>query len=393
MAQSDSIDPKSTDNRKPPNVAWMSLVLILAVIIGVIVWSVFAKIDVSVKASGKVIPSLRLQVIQHFEGGIIKKINVREGQVVKKGQVLVQLDDTRFKVAYEENLAKYYVIQGEIARLTAEATGNKEIEFTTGFKAKHPNIVAIQKKLFNANRRALAAELTTLKKSYDLTQRELKIILPLVKERVMSEVDKIKLDRQLNTLKGKMQEKIALTRSKAQSELTRLLAEKAVLEKKIIADRDRLQRSSIRAPIDGIVNKVYVTTIGEVVHSGAKILEMVPVEPKLTIRVQVPPRDIAFIGKGQEATVYVSAYTYSTYGFLKAKVLNVSADTITDKDGNTYYEVLLVTDKNYLGTKEKPLRIFPGMDVIVHIITDQRTVFQYMTKPFYDVYRDALRER
>jgi membrane fusion protein, adhesin transport system len=373
--------------------AWVMLYLILAIIAAAFVWAYFAEVDMVTVAHGKVVPSSHVQVIQNLEGGLIKKILVHEGDTVKKGQVLIQLDPTRFKAAFESDSTKHAVLSAEIARLTAEFDNRDHLKFPEDLAENHPDIVRNAEKIFQTNRKALQDQLTVLRKSYNYTKQELDVIAPLAREGVMSKLDKIRLQKSLVETQQRILEKEEQYRSTTRNALNKAKAELAVLNQTIAATRDRMQRTVVRSPVNGIIKKIYISTIGEVIDPGMKMMEVVPLDDKLTIKAFVKPDDIGFIKPGDKANVKISAYDYATYGSIPATITTISADAITDNNSKSFYQVLLQTDKNHLGKDSQQLRIMPGMTATVDILTGKKTILNYLLKPFVNAKDTALRER
>jgi len=380
-------------SRNVPMAAANALYLLFLIIIVGFIWAAFASVDTVTVAQGKVIASSELQEVQNLEGGIVKEILIHEGEKVKKGQLLVKLDDTRFLSDHKQGLAKSAVLDAEMIRLKAESEGKNEIHFPEAFEKANPDLVEYTKQLFERNTTALNKSLAVMRKSRDLMKKELNIVAPLAKQGVMSDVEQIRLERQLNALNGQILDKIQTAQSEARDKLNNVKDEYTILVEKLIETKDRLARTNIYSPVNGIVNQVYVSTIGEVVKPGDNIVEIVPIGEKLIIQAYVLPSDIGFIHPGEKATVKVSAFDFSIYGGLDAVVDNISADSITDKEGRSFYEVKLTADKTNLGTKEKPLMIMPGMTVTANIITGNKTILEYILKPFYKARYGALHER
>ncbi|MEM1244383.1 MAG: HlyD family type I secretion periplasmic adaptor subunit [Pseudomonadota bacterium] len=369
------------------------LYLIIALLVFACAWAYFAKIETFTIAQGKVVPASRIQVIQHLEGGIVKAINVKEGEVVKKGQFLMELDDTRFAAAYNSDSVKKAVLVAEVARLNAELEGLQQIKFPENFTKQHPNIASNAARIFKINKNALEEQLQVLKKSYQLSEKELKVIGPLADQGIMSKLDKLKLEKNLAAIQSQILEKQEQYRSTTRDALNKAKAELNVLNESITANKDRLLRTDIYSPVDGIVNKINVSTIGEVVDPGEQIMEIVPLDDKLSIKASIKASDIGFIKPGDKALIKVSAFDYARYGGLDAKLVSISADSFADKQGKNFYEVTLVTDKNYIGTNKDKLRIIPGMTVTVNIITGEKSILNYLLSPLQSVQQSALRER
>lgn len=387
-------DSKEVVSSERPRFAYFVSIVILLLIVFSFVWAAYSNLEEVTNADGKIDVSGQLQVIEHLEGGIVKSINVREGQVVKKGQLLVQLDKTRFASDHQEGVAKLKVLEAEQVRLIAEANGDSEIVFSDQFIKENPKLVENTIQLFQSNTKALNENLAILNKNYDLMQKELNIIRPLVKSRVMSDVDLIRLERQSNDLSTQMLERKENVRQTARDGLNKVNAEYAVLKERLKGTKDRMDRDDIISPVDGVVNQMFVTTLGEVIQAGHKILDIVPAGNKFIVKVNLRPADVGFVHPGQEALIKVSAYDFSIYGGLPAIVKDISADAVVDDKGLPFYVVKLQTEKNSLVGKDgKPLNLMPGMTVTASIITGHKSILDYILKPFYKAKFEALRER
>lgn len=360
------------------------LVLILSII-----WAHFAILDEVTSGEGKVIPSSQIQVIQNLEGGIVNKLYVHEGEIVQNNQVLMQIDNVRFNATYMESQKKIATLLIQITRLTAEMQ-NKPFVAPESFIKENPHLVDAEKALYDSR----MEELNQLKITLELAVRELNMSKPLVAKGAVSEVEIIQLQRNVNEIQGK----IFQFKSQALEQLNKLKGELAALQETTLADKDRLARTTVRSPVKGIVKRIKVNTIGGVIQPGMDIIEIVPMDDTLLIEAKIKPSDIGFIKLGQNATVKLTAYDYSIYGGLTGKVEQISADTITDdtpsaQKEETYYLIRVRTDKNFLGTPEKPMYIIPGMMATVDILTGHKSVLHYILKPLIKAKQTALRER
>ncbi|MGX6642195.1 HlyD family type I secretion periplasmic adaptor subunit [Legionella pneumophila] len=365
-------------------ILWTSLLFFIVAII----WANYAILDEVTTGQGKVIPSSEVQVIQNLEGGIIQNIFVKEGQIVKKDQILMQIDNTRFMASYAEAEKKIDALEIEIIRLNAEISDTKPV-FPDKFIKTYPHLVQDQLSLYESRMR----ELNQLKKSLELAQKELDLTRPLLKGGSVSEVEVIRLERSVSEIKGNIEK----FKSEELDKLNKARTELFALIEANKADKDRLTRTTVRSPVYGIVKQIKTTTIGGVVQPGSDLLEIVPLDDTLLIEAKIRPSDIGFIHPGQKAMVKITAYDFSIYGGLEGVVEHISADTIidekTDKKEESYYIVKVRTDKNYLGTEKKPLPIIPGMQATVDILTGQKSVLQYLLKPILKAKQSALRER
>jgi len=366
--------------KRSPKWIWISLYLTLIIVITAIVWSYYAKIDVYVVGTGSVEPSAHTQVVQNLEGGIIKSIDVKEGDHVKKEQVLMRLDDTRFKAAYQKDVVRLAILQVRIQQLKAQAAGHSQLEFSPQMRRQYPDIVKDAQLTFAINQRRLASNIKTLEKNYHLTNQELSMIKPLVKQRILSKIEEIRLENRLNTIKGEIEDRKNKSRADANKELGAVKTDYAVLLASIQDSRDRQRRTVIRSPMNGVVNKLYVTTIGEVIQPGAKTMDIVPISKNLVFLVHINPKDIRFIHPDQAALITVRGYSFSKFGGIRGVVTNVGADTITDIDGRTTYEVQVKATEEYTKAK-RPFTIKPGMMVSVKIAVEKKSLFDYLVQP------------
>ncbi|WP_060826282.1 HlyD family type I secretion periplasmic adaptor subunit [Sulfurospirillum cavolei] len=420
--------------QKVPNSSRKMLWVIAIALFWLIVWASIAEVDELTRGEGKVIPSQQLQVIQNLEGGIVSEILVKEGDHVTKGQVLLKIDDKNFVGSFGENKFRYIELKAKSIRLEAESSGNaftplenpseemrKQMEYERSlYDSNHEQlgktlqILQEQMKQKNSELSELESKVAQLQNSYDLVQKEMNIMAPLVKKGLVSEMEFLQLKRQASTIQGDLQaSKLAIPRvqsaiqeahnklagaelefqNKAKKELNEAIAEMSRLQELQTSLEDRVQRTLVRAPVDGTVKQLLVNTVSGVVKPGMDILEIVPTEDTLLIEAKVKPSDVAFLRLGLDATVKFTAYDFSIYGGLKGKLVFISADTITNDKGESYYLVHIKTDKNHLGTGEKPLELMVGMTTTVDILTGKKTVLDYLLKPILKAKNNALRER
>lgn len=399
-----------------------------------LIWASLARLDEIATGTGKVIPTSHIQIVQNLEGGILSEIPVREGDVVKKGQILVQMDATRFSSSFGENQAKYDALLTKIARLSAEAN-NTEFNAPKELEQKNLKLIEEEKALHSSRQRELQANLSVLRQqseqraqdlaekrvrlvqlqqSHGLVSREVAMTRPLVQQGVMSEVELLRLERQQSDLKGEMEATrlsiprleaalmearnkvegfIIKFRSDAMSELSAARAEISAIGATSSALEDRLARTTVRSPMAGTVKRIKVTTIGGVIQPGMDLMEIVPLEDNLLIEARVKPSDIAFLRPGQEGAVKLSAYDFSIYGGVPAKLEYISPDSITNEEGETFFIIRVRTKTNYLLQGDKRLPIIPGMLATVDIRTGKKTVLTYLLKPVFKAKEMALRER
>jgi len=375
-----SVKTLSKPKRSTHLILWITA---LFLVIGIF-WANFTEVDEVTRGEGKVIPSSQIQVIQNLEGGIIQKIYVKEGEIVQKGQKLVLMDPTRFQSSYEENRLKSLSLKIKLERLSAEMQGGDFTPSPELAKAM-PYAVKSEEALFNSRK----AQLNQLQTNLDLALKELHLTEPLVSKGAVSQVELIRLNRDISQLRGQIDD----FRSKSLTELNQTRAEYNSSKQIALANKDKLDRTIILSPVKGIVKQIKITTIGGVSQPGADIMEIVPMEDTLLIEAKVVPKDIGFIHIGQPAIIKIAAYDYSIYGGLKGKVESISADTLTDEKGASYFLIRVRTEKNYLKSKQRELYIIPGMTATMEILTGKKSVLHYLLKPLMKAKENALTER
>ena len=418
----------------PRPVAILLLFGVILFFAAAITWAWWAEIDEVTRGQGTVIPSSQVQVIQNLEGGILKEILVREGDIVEAGQILLRIDDTGFAASLGEQQAAYYSLMGQMARLTAEAEGGA-LEFPPELMAEARQLAVNERKLFNARRADLKSQLGILRQQVDqrrqeltelrgqlkqnrsslvLLEEELQMTEPLVRNGVVPKINLLRLRREVNDLEGviqstilalpraksavqeatrRIEERYLNSRSEALRELNAIKAEFAQVEQSILAARDRVVRTDLRSPVRGIVKQLNISTIGGVVMPGMNLMEVVPLDDTLLVEARILPADVAFLKPGQEATVKLTAYDFAIYGGLPATLERISADTILDERGDSYYQIIVRTDKSELVHQGKVLPIIPGMVASVDILTGRKTVLDYLLKPILKARDRALTER
>lgn len=401
-----------------------------------IVWACFAKLDEVVHAEGSVVPSKSIQKIQNLEGGIVSEILVSEGDFVTEGQILVKIDDTGALSSFDEQQAKMNSLEASIARLIAEATNSKSIKFSKELLNSSPSIIKAERNLFlsrTSERKSglsiiqqqyqqkkqeyneALATLNQKKQSYKIAKEELDLTSPLVQDGIVSKVEFLRLKRQVSELNGEINRAYA-SKKRTQAGIkevsqkiseykqaikTKILEEKAEKEEQfarfkalITASQDTVNRTDVRSPVTGTIKTMLFNTIGGVIQPAQDIAEIVPLEDTLVIEAKVFPKDIAFIRPDQRAVVKFSAYDFSIYGGLDAKLEQISADSVYDERNQiSYYKIKVRTNKNYLGLRHQNLTIIPGMTATVDLLTGKKTVMSYLLKPVLKAKQRALTER
>lgn len=357
-------------------------------------WASRAEIDEVTKGDGKVIPSSSIQTIQNLEGGIVAQILVGEGSQVEKDEVLLRIDDTLSASSYRENLAKSQALQAALARLSAEANGASEIAFPERLKEERLDLVERETALFRKREREIEEKSAIARKSLKLASDELTMTIPLVQKGIISRVEQLRLEREVNELEGQLRDLAGTRQSEAMEEFNTAKAQLEELDEVLEGREDRVLRTTVRSPVAGTVNKLYMNTIGGVVQPGEPIVDIVPKNDTLLVEAKVSPKDIAFLRPGQPAMLKFSAYDFAIYGGLEGIVENISADTIEDEvDKQHYYMIRVRNAEGRLVKNGEELPLIPGMTAEVDVLTGRRTVLQYLLKPFHRMRYNSLTER
>jgi adhesin transport system membrane fusion protein len=425
---------ESAIRRRGHRFAFILSVMVFAFVVIAIAWADNAILDEVTQGQGQVIPSSRIQVIQNLEGGILADVMVQENQIVEKGQILVRIDNISAQTDLRDARSQYLAISATIARLEAEATGKKPV-FPDDVKKQAPQNIAKEMIVYNVNQRQIKSQINVLKiqaqqkrqeiaekrsrlkqlrENLKLVKKQLAIIEPLVKQGAHSRVDLIKLQREVHDIAGDIptirlsiatassaakeaRNKIVAYAIEAQAtaagDLGPLYVKKDVLFAAINETRDQVKRTEVRAPVRGTVKQMHLTTIGGVIKPGENIMEIVPLDDTLLIEANIRPADIAFLRPGQNAIVKITAYDFAIYGGLNAKVEQISADTIKNEEGESFYRIRLRTAQNALIHKGEKLPIIPGMVASADVLTGKKSVLDYLLKPILRAQQHALRER
>ncbi|MCL2715470.1 MAG: HlyD family type I secretion periplasmic adaptor subunit [Alphaproteobacteria bacterium] len=405
-------DIRAAIELRTPRTSRMLLWAFCALLTCFFLWAHFAVLEEVKRGGGKVVPSRQMQVVQSLEGGIVDDILVQEGDVVEQGQSLMHIDDTKFASEFGEIRERRANMAARVARLTAEAGGSTSIAFPEQIDNVVPAAVTAETDVFNTRARKLSQDvdvlnqqISRLSQSAEVLERELSLTRKLYQQKVVPEIEMLRLERQAIETKGQLGEAkakaatiVSTFRAQADEDLAKSRGDLAVLDQNIKTAQDRVRRTDLRAPVRGVINKVNVTTIGAVVQPGANVMDIVPLDDTLLVEGKIKPQDIAFIRPGQDAVVKISAYDSSVYGHLDGKVERISADTILDDKGEgaqrpeNYYRVMVRTSKNHLGSEDRALPIMPGMVATVEVLTGKKSVLDYLIKPARLLHSEALRE-
>ncbi len=422
---------------QPPAAAKYVIISIGVLLATLLLWSGFTQLEEVTRGAGKVIPSSRVQVVQTPEAGVVREITVRIGQKVHRGDIVIKLEDTPNATRAQEVEAQSRSLQAQIARLEIESSGADTayvcpVDIRQTAQAVCDNekkLQAIRRENLNARldvlrqranqRRQETAEanttITRLTESLQLADRELRMITPMAARNLVAQTELIRVQRQQIEARGQLatiretlvrleaataeamlqiDEQVLQFRREAAGELTTKKSEFSVVTQTLRGAEERVQRTDIRAPVDGIVNALPVTTIGAFLNAGEKVLEMVPLEDKLLVEARVRPQDIAFITPNQRALVKVTAYDFLQYGGLTGTVEYISADSLFDTNQKeNFYSVIIRTDEAALKRGTRLFPIIPGMITDVDIITGQKSILNYLFKPINRAWRESLTER
>lgn len=409
------------------------LIRLIAWAIGIfLVWAALAQVDEVTRGSGKVIPSRQVQIIQSVDGGIVSEILVKEGDLVQQDQLLMQIDQTRFVSSVRESRAQYLSLQARAARLRALADGLPFVPPEDVLK-EDPETVHQEEQLYEARRSELEAGIAIARQQlaqrqqelaevrakrdqaaqgYELTSKELAVTRPLIQSGAVSEVELLRLERDVVRYRGerdmagaqiariqasiseaqrKIEERELTFRNEAGKELSETMGKLNALSETEVGLSDRVKHSAIRSPVKGAVKRLLVNTVGGVVQPGKEVVEIVPVEDALLLEARVQPKDIAFLRPGQHALVRFTAYDFAVYGGLEGTLEHIGADTVTDDEGNAFYVVRVRTTRPDFGNAN--LAIMPGMVADVDIMTGKKSVLSYLLKPILRAKAYALSER
>lgn len=423
---------------KPPLFARLVLLIVILFIGTFVGWAAIAKVDEIARGDGKVIPVSKTQIIQASEAGVVQEIAVQVGQVVRQGELLMRLDDTTTTSTLGESAAKARALRAKIARLEIEEQGDLTAAYVCpeAIVKVAPVVCDNEVRLLNARRISIEnkgsvlqarlrqrmkeldeaqANISRLNEVIAVAQREMDLIGPMVAKKLVAQTDLLRLDRELTDQRGQLAlamegierlnaaiseatlqvEELSLqVRQEALMEKTQALAELSIIDETIRGATDRVARTDIRSPVDGVVNTLDINTIGAYVQPGTVVAGVVPTADTLLVEARISPRDVAFVRRGQSAIVKVTAYDFSIYGGIDGEVSNVSADSLLDQNsGETFYQVQVATPVSELEKDGRKFPIIPGMITSVEIITGEKTVLDYLMKPINKARSEALTER
>lgn len=419
---------------RPSDSSHYMLLTVASLIAAFIFWSATSEIEEITRGTGQVVPTQEIQIVQSLEGGILEDLLVREGQSVKKNQILLKVSDVAFASEERGAEARGLSLKAKKTRLEAEAQGKKFV-VPDDVIQKFPDIARNEQALYQSRQQELSnaksildskissaraelselqAKVNRLSDSRRLLNKELSITKEMVSKRAVPMLEQIRIEREISNIAGQIRESTQRRsgleaelrgaqkerqdredkfKSQVLGELNEVEAQISQVDESLTAIGDRVSRTEVRSPVDGIVNKISIKTIGGVIEPAMKLVEVVPLDDKLKIIARVTPQEIAFLRPNQDVNIKISAYDSQRYGALKGKLERIGASSVNDREGNIFFEIEVRANQNYLGTKENPLPITPGMVANTEIITGQRTILSYLMKPVLRTRDKALTER
>lgn len=414
-----------------PRRAKKLLYWIAGVIICIIIWAFFAKVDEVTRGEGRVIPSRQVQIIQSLDGGIMTELLVKEGDIVSTGKPLVKIDETRAISSLRENQSQYFALLARQTRLRALSAGTA-FSLPPEIQAEAPDLYSQELYLYQASLDELASQVSisrnqmeqrekelievqykreSAQRTYDSAAKELAANKPLLASGAVSEIDILKLEREANRASSEIDQSRAQAsriqisiseakrkiieveqnfRAKIGAELTETTAKLNAISASGEGLSDKVKQATLKSPVNGKVSRIFYNTVGGVIQPGKEVMEIVPTDDALVVETKIQIKDIAFLRPNQPAIVKLTAYDYTIYGALEAQLESISADSTVDDKGNAYYLVRVRTTKSTLGDN---LPIIPGMVAQVDILTGKKTILSYLLKPILKAKSYAFTER
>ncbi len=418
----------------PSKASLLMLFSVVALVIFFFLWASLSEVEQLTRGSGQVVPTSEIQIVQSLEGGILAELLVQEGEIVDQDQILMRINDVAFASEERGTEARGYALKAKRARLMAEANGDA-FSLEEDITENAPEIARNEENLYRSRQQELQnaisildnninraqadlaevkAKISRLSSTRSSLQKELDITAEMVKKRAVPELEEIRLRRELNDVSGQISESVqrrsALEaelravkkeredqetkfRSQALGELNEVETQINQLEQSLTAIGDRVFRTELRSPVRGVVNKIMLKTIGGVVEPAMRLIEIVPLDDELKIMAKIAPHEIAFMRPGQDVKIKITAYDPQRYGSLDGKLARIGANSVTDRDGNIFFEIEVRADKNYMGSEAERLPITPGMVAETEVITGKRTILEYLMKPILRARDRAFTER
>jgi adhesin transport system membrane fusion protein len=373
--------------------------LLLCLIVAFLLWAALFEIEQSVRAQGQIIPTARTQVIQSVDGGVLEKLLVEEGEIVKAGQELAVMERERSAAGYEESRAKAAALTAALTRAQAEAKDMSPV-YPPSLRA-YPNILAVQQALYEQRKRSLEDELATQQKALEMAREELRMNETLFKKGDTSRLEFMRAQRQALDIEGKIQAIRNKYLQDARMEASKLAEDLAANSYKLDERQSVLRHTVLTAPIAGVVKYLKVTTIGGVLRAGDELMQISPTESGMVFEVKVNPVDIGQLELGLPVSIKLDAFDYSVFGSLKGSLIYLSSDTLVEQgangQSNSYYRAHVKLDSDKVSHLANPLLteqvMKPGMTATVDIKTGRRSVLKYLAKPIYKAFGGAMNER
>jgi len=375
-----------------PKAVWILYLLAIVLVAG-ITWSSLATVDEVTRSDARIVPDGKEQVITSVETGVLSKLLVREGEEVEAGEPLAELDPTRAEAAQNESQVKRLGLMAQVTRLRAEALG-QPLKFAPEVQQVQ-RLVDSESEVFDTRRRVLDEAVSSYNRSIGLLASELKMAQDMAAKGLMSNVEVMRLTRQVNELQQQRNERVSRFRQEASSDLSRVQTELAQIDEQMVVRRDALQHTVLKSPVKGFVKNIKMNTVGGAVASGAAIMEIVPMGARVLVEARIKPKDIGFLQVGQTAVVKVTGYDFNVNGGMHGKIEYISPDALgeTEKNGEgTYYRVIVGAERVDIKLKGEPLPVIPGMTATLEIRTGERSVLSYLLRPMLKS-QEALRER
>jgi HlyD family type I secretion membrane fusion protein len=423
------------DEAVAPRHIRLTIAMLAAALATFLAWASVSRLDEVATAPGQIAPSAAVQVVQHVDGGSVTRIEVAEGERVAQGQLLIALDRVETEAELKVAEARYWALAVRVARLKAQAEERWDDPSFGDVPEEHANLVRDQREILNSHRRAIAdqeaviraqiaqfeADLTRVREQIGATEREVKILREvagirseLEKDKLVTKVQSLETQRTLVVQEGELQRLRGQQRalqanlSEARARLRTLLSERrqtahdemgvasaelAQVSELLVKLRKRLSRTEIVAPVKGIVQDLKYRTIGGVIPPGAVVMNVVPVEDMLQAEVRISTTDVGHVRVGQSVRVKVLTYDFLRYGTVDGQVASVSASSFVDEKNNPYFRGVVQLSRSHLGPGPNDQPVLPGMTVVCDIVTDRKTVLEYLARPVVVAFREGLRER
>lgn len=362
-------------------------------VVFLVIWMALTDIDLRTTGVAVAKPDTATRVVQNINGGRIKEIIAKPGDTVKIEQPLLRLDDTQYRSQYDAQLVRRAALQGQVARLNAQIQRQNTLEFPEGLADSYPEVVKTELALFNAEKQRLDSSINNQEKRKAAAQKELEMMVPLVKKEVLAKIEQTKMEVKIAEIEGEINSLVNDALAKASKDLNKKSSELQELNASIKSLEDKIHHAEVKSPINGVIIERKVHTIGEVVKPDTTMFTISPSGGKLLFKVEIVPEQIGFVHVGQTAFIQVKAFDYVIYGQLEGKVQRISHDTVLNTDNKRVYRADVVLDEAKLHYEGRTLNIKPGMTATVHIVTNRTSMLNYVLKPFIKTFKEAVGQR